>query len=72
MALQVVWFKRDLRTVDHAALAAAADRGPVLPLFIVEPGLWRQPDHAARHWAFEAASLARIERALDLKAVEPV
>ena len=31
-ALQVVWFKRDLRVQDHAALAQAAQRGPVLPL----------------------------------------
>ena len=52
--VQVVWFKRDLRVFDHAALAAAARRGPVLPLYIAEPGLWAQPDAAGRHWAFIA------------------
>ena len=37
MALSVVWFKRDLRVHDHAALAAAAAQGPVLCLYVVEP-----------------------------------
>ena len=50
--LQLVWFKRDLRVADHAPLAEAAACGPVLPLYIVEPGLWRQPDMAGRHWGF--------------------
>jgi deoxyribodipyrimidine photo-lyase len=54
------WFKRDLRVHDHAALAAAAERGRVLPLFIVEPALWHQPDYAGRHWAFAAECLAEL------------
>ena len=38
--LQVVWFKRDLRVHDHAALTAAVDTGsPVLPLYVIEPSL---------------------------------
>ncbi len=49
---QIGWFKRDLRTADHRPLAEAAKAGPVLPLYVVEPALWRQPDYAARHWAF--------------------
>ncbi|MFP4327318.1 MAG: FAD-binding domain-containing protein [Paracoccaceae bacterium] len=49
----LVWFKRDLRVSDHAALTRASDAGrAVLPLFIVEPEAWRQPDAAARHHAF--------------------
>jgi deoxyribodipyrimidine photo-lyase len=52
MGLQIVWFKRDLRLEDHAALAAAALRGPVLPLLIVEPHYWKQPDVSARQWRF--------------------
>ena len=50
--LQVVWFKRDLRIQDHEPLQRAAATGPVLPLYIVEPELWRQPDASARQWAF--------------------
>ena len=50
--LQVVWFKRDLRLEDHAALSAAAIRDRILPLVIVEPGYWQQPDVSARQWNF--------------------
>ena len=58
--LQVVWFKRDLRIHDHKPLAHAAARGPVVPLYIVEPGLWREPDAAARHWQFIAECLMEL------------
>jgi deoxyribodipyrimidine photo-lyase len=55
--LHIVWFKRDLRAKDHAALALAAERasedgGAVLPLYVVEPELWAEPDYAGRHYAF--------------------
>ncbi len=50
--LGVVWFKRDLRVEDHAALTLAAASGRVLPLYIVEPEAWRQADASARQWEF--------------------
>ncbi len=62
--LQIVWFKRDLRVADHAALAAAAGRGPVVPLYIVEPELWRQPDASGRQWRFARASLDELRQRL--------
>jgi deoxyribodipyrimidine photo-lyase len=62
--IQVVWFKRDLRVADHEALARAASAGPVLPLYIVEPGLWRQPDLAGRQWAFVSDALWPLREAL--------
>jgi len=62
--VHVVWFKRDLRVVDHAPLLEAARRGPVLPLYIAEPHLWAQPDASARQWAFLAESLAELRQAL--------
>lgn len=52
MAVNVVWFKRDLRLDDHAALSAAALCGPVLPLVIVEPDYWQLRDTSARQWRF--------------------
>ncbi len=63
-ALQLVWFKRDLRIADHRPLAKAAMRGPVLPLFIVEPALWRQPDMSGRQWMFLAESLVALRKEL--------
>ena len=60
MGVQLVWFKRDLRSCDHAPLLEASRRGPVLPLYVVEPALWQQTDSAARHWAFIAESLIEL------------
>ena len=47
--IQDVWFKRDLRVRDNEGLASAVEQGPVLPLYFVEPDLWRQPDSSSRH-----------------------
>lgn len=52
MAAQVVWFKRDLRIHDHAPLREAARQGPVLPLYVAEPGLWAHGDASGHPWAF--------------------
>lgn len=62
--VNIVWFKRDLRLHDHPALTEAAQHGPVLPLFIVEPGYWQQPDHSVRHWQFCHDSLLDLQQAL--------
>ena len=50
--LQIVWFKRDLRVADHRPLLEASQRGVVLPLYVAEPELWRQPDASDRQWQF--------------------
>ncbi len=63
-ALQIVWFKRDLRIVDHRPLAAAAERGLVLPLYVVEPELWQQPDASERQWMFCQETLLELRQAL--------
>ncbi len=62
--MNIVWFKRDLRVWDHEALATAATEGPVLPLYIVEPSLWAQPDLSARHYAFLTESLEALSASL--------
>lgn len=62
--LHIVWFKRDLRWVDHQPLLEAAGCGSVLPLYVVEPELWQQPDHSARQWAFCRESLEALRVAL--------
>lgn len=48
----IVWFRQDLRTRDNSALAAAAARGEVVPVFILEepdPSPWC-PGGASRWW----------------------
>ena len=62
--IQLVWFKRDLRIADHAALSAAAACGPVLPVFIIEPGYWAEPDASGRQYAFLSECLDDLDAAL--------
>jgi len=63
--IQVVWFKRDLRTVDHAPLVeAAAAGGPVLPLYVVEPAYWSLPDTSIRQWSVQRSALVELSQRL--------
>ena len=51
MTTQLVWFRNDLRLADHTALIAAAARGPVVALFVLDnetPDAWRMG--AAQRW----------------------
>lgn len=57
--VSVLWFRRDLRLADHPALVAAADAGPVVALFVLDPALLC-PAGAPR-----TAFLYRCLRALD-------
>ena len=54
----VMWFRRDLRLRDNPALAAAAADGPVLPLFVLDPALWRPAGVGRR--GYLAASLRSL------------
>ena len=64
VSTHIVWFKRDLRVTDHVPLADAAARGKVLPLYVIEPELWAQPDVSSRHWQFIRASLLDLSHSL--------
>jgi len=56
--MNIVWFKRDLRLVDHGPLAAAIDQGePLLLLYMIEPMLIEDAHYRGRHWHFIAQSL---------------
>jgi deoxyribodipyrimidine photo-lyase len=62
--IHLVWFKRDLRVRDHAALSAAAAHGPVLCLYIHEPELIAAPDHDPRHLGLVLECLDDLEQSL--------
>lgn len=81
----IVWFRHDLRLDDNPALAAAATRGEVVPLFIWAPEEERpwEPGAASRWWLHQslerlAASLAKagaplvIRRGPSLDAIRAV
>ena len=63
--LQIVWFKRDLRIRDHAALSEASRRGPVIGLVVFEPSLWHQPDASGRQAGFYADCLKDLQISAD-------
>jgi deoxyribodipyrimidine photo-lyase len=60
----LVWFKRDLRLNDHQPLLAAAKQGAVLPLYIIEPDYWQQPDVSLRHWQYLSVALTQLNQQL--------
>jgi len=62
--LNIVWFKRDLRTQDHAPLFEAAKCGHVLPLYIIEPEYWQEPDTSKRQWEFIEECLSELDEDL--------
>jgi len=62
--VQLVWFKRDLRVDDHRPLAEAAQRGPVLGLYVYEPELHGSAEFTAAHLVFLHESLVSLQRSL--------
>ena len=66
MTYELVWFKRDLRWQDHAALTQAAQSGPVRCIYVVEPELWQQADASLQHFEFVRESLEALDAALRL------
>ena len=59
--MNVVWFRRDLRLADHPALAEAAARGPVVPVFVLDPRLLGR---ALRRDAWIVATLRALDAEL--------
>jgi len=68
VAVNIVWFRQDLRIADQPALAAAAAEGAVLPLYILDdesPGERFRIGGAQRWWLHHSlVSLARDLEAL--------
>ena len=63
--VNVFWFKRDLRTIDHPALKHAIDDGrPLLFVYIFEPSLLRDHHYHPRHWRFVEESLLDLQSKL--------
>lgn len=60
--LNVVWFKKDLRVHDHAALLAAHSSGDrLLCLFVYEPSLIQADDFSWRHFLFQKECLEELD-----------
>ncbi|WP_370218155.1 deoxyribodipyrimidine photo-lyase [Thalassolituus sp.] len=59
----LVWFKRDLRLHDHAALWHA-QQNPIIALYIFEPDYWALSDTSQRQWAFTREALLDLDQQL--------
>lgn len=67
--VEVVWFKRDLRISDHqplieACLHAQKKASLILPIYLIEPEIWQNPDASARHWQFINDCLIELNQEL--------
>ncbi|MDP3927407.1 MAG: FAD-binding domain-containing protein [Bacteroidota bacterium] len=61
----IVWFKRDLRFLDHEPLyLAQQSKLPVLLLYCFEPSIMQYPDSDTRHWRFVYESLQAMQEQL--------
>jgi len=61
----VVWFKRDLRLIDHAPiLNAQKEHLPVLFIYCFEPSIMQYEDSDERHWRFVYESLQDLQQQL--------
>lgn len=64
MKRQLIWLRTDLRLRDNTALAAAAERGPVIAAFLLSPGQWRDHDDAACKVDFWLRNLRELQCSL--------
>lgn len=62
--LNIVWFKRDLRVDDHAALSDALKKGPILALYCWEPAMWKAEDASLSQQVFVGECLKSLRVAL--------
>jgi deoxyribodipyrimidine photo-lyase len=63
--INVVWFKRDIRTKDHLPLNSALESGlPILLIYVFEPVLINSPQYDKRHWRFISQSLIDANKTL--------
>ncbi len=62
MKVAIWWIRRDLRLADNPALTAAlAQTEVVIPLFILDPALWKTPSTAPTRATFLLDGLRRLD-----------
>lgn len=67
--VNIVWFKRDLRTVDHEPLNLSIKSGFTLGLFIIEPLWLSSPEFDSSHYEFVRQSLLELQERLSFLGV---
>ncbi len=65
--IQIIWFKRDLRTQDHAPLWTAAQNSiAALAIYVFEPEIMEAQDHSERHLIFVCQSIRDLRKKLPI------
>ena len=64
MKRTLVWFRRDLRIHDHMPLYRAAQRGAVIPVFVLDRALLHHPETAPARVQFMLENLAALDQDL--------
>ena len=59
-----VWFKKDLRIIDHEPLYRASEIGAIIPIYIIEPEIIMAPDFDGLHWNFIRECLLELDNQL--------
>lgn len=64
-AVNIIWFKRDLRFTDHEPLFMAQQENlPILLVYFFEPSVMAYDDSDVRHWRFVYESLQEMQSKL--------
>ena len=64
--INIVWFKRDLRFVDHEPLFMAhQEEIPILLVYFFEPSVMNYDDSDVRHWRFIYESIQEMQQKLN-------
>lgn len=64
--VNIVWFKRDLRFIDHEPLFYAQQaKLPTILLYLFEPSVMQYDDSDIRHWRFVYESLQVLQNRLN-------
>ena len=70
-AINIVWFKRDLRFTDHEPLyLAQQEEIPVLLVYFFEPSVMNYDDSDVRHWRFIYESIQEMQTKLTTVSTE--
>jgi len=65
--VNIVWFKRDLRLVDHEPLDLAVKNDkPLILIYVFEPSVMEYDDSDTRHWRFVYQSLVDMQKQLEV------
>ncbi len=62
--MQLIWLRSDLRQHDNTALAAAAERGPSVAVYLLSPKQWQEHDDAPCKVDFWLRNLTELSKSL--------